>query len=61
MNFKKPIIYSLLALSVVISVFGLQPLQQTIDAEKALVKQIGVHLMGLDCEKGLSRIISHFR
>jgi len=29
MNFKKPIIYSLLTLSVVISVFGLQPLQQT--------------------------------
>ena len=43
MKLKKPIIYSLLALSVVISVFGLQPFQQTIDAEKALVKQTGVY------------------
>ena len=43
MKFKKPIIYTLLALSVVISVFGLQPFQQTIDAKKTLVKQTGVY------------------
>jgi len=43
MKFKKSIIYTLLALSVVISVFGLQPFQQSIDAEKALIKQTGVY------------------
>ena len=42
-KFKKPIIYFLLALSVFISIFGLQPFQQTIDAEKALVNQSGVY------------------
>jgi len=36
-------IYSLLALLAIISIFGLQPFQQTIDAEKALVNQTEVY------------------
>ena len=43
MKFRKLIAYSLLTLLIIISVFGLQPFQQTIDAEKALVKQTGVY------------------
>ena len=43
MNLKKHILCSLLALLVVISIFGLRPFQQTIDAEKALVKQAEVY------------------
>jgi hypothetical protein len=40
---KKLMIYSLLALLAIISIFGLQPFQQTIDAEKALVNQTEVY------------------
>ena len=43
MKFRKLITYSLLTLLIIISVFGLRPFQQTIDAEKALVKQAGVY------------------
>ena len=43
MKFKNPIIFSLLVLVVVISVFGLQPFRQTIDAGKALVEETGVY------------------
>jgi len=43
MKFRKLTGYSLLTLLILISVFGLQPFQQTIDAEEALVKQTGVY------------------
>ena len=43
MKFRKLIAYSLLTLLIIIAVFGLQPFQQTIDVEKALVKQAGVY------------------
>ena len=43
MKFRKLTGYSLLTLLILLSVFGLQPFQQTIDAEEALVKQTGVY------------------
>ena len=44
MKLRKLMAYSLLTLLIIISVFGLRPFQQTIDAEKALVKQAGVYV-----------------
>ena len=43
MNFKKFIIYCLLALVIIVPIFGLQPFQQTIDADKTLVKQTNIY------------------
>ena len=43
MKFKKLISFIFLALLIFISVFGLRPLHQTLDAEKTLVKQTGVY------------------
>tara|TARA_B100001079_G_C16265189_1_gene449536 strand:- start:69 stop:818 length:750 start_codon:yes stop_codon:yes gene_type:complete len=43
MKFRKLIAYSLLTLLIIISVFGLRPCQQNIDAEKTLVKQAEVY------------------
>ena len=43
MKLRKLTGYSLLTLLILLSVFGLQPFQQTIDAEEALVKQTGVY------------------
>ena len=43
MNFKKFIIYCLLVLVIIVLNFGLQPFQQTIDADKTLVKQTNIY------------------
>ena len=43
MKFRKLTGYSLLTLLMIISVFGLQPFQETIDAEEALAKQTGAY------------------
>jgi hypothetical protein len=43
MKFGKLITYSFLALLIIISVFGLQPFRQTVDADKTLVEQTGVY------------------
>ena len=43
MKFGKLITYSFLALLIIISVFGLQPFRQTVDADEALVEQTGVY------------------
>ena len=43
MKFRKLTGYSLLTLLILISVFGLRPFRQTIDAEVALIEQIGVY------------------
>ncbi len=43
MKLRKLTGYSLLTLLILLSVFGLQPFQQTIDAEEALVRQTGVY------------------
>ena len=43
MNFKKFIIYCVLALVIIVPIFGLQPFQQTIDADKTLVKQTNIY------------------
>jgi len=43
MKFRKLTEYSLLTLLIIISVFGLRPFRQTIDAELALIEQIGVY------------------
>ena len=43
MKFGKLITYSFLTLLIIISVFGLQPFRQTVDADKTLVEQTGVY------------------
>ena len=44
MKFRKLTGYSLLILLIIISVFGLRPFQETIDAEEALAKQTGTYV-----------------
>ena len=43
MKFTRFLTYSFLVLIIIISVFGLQPFRQTIDAEKTLVEQVGLY------------------